>query len=174
MVSIYIIRLENNKFYVDSENDNNENRERHIPKVIQKHIEGNGGEWTEKFKPICLYKMYKKCRKNDVNKYTKIMMRKYGINNVRGGIYNKLKIEDKEKILLMKELGKDINNEEFIRYVDEDENLCCNICDKDFEELNEYIEHEYHCKERLNVCYICNKLGHYMSDCFYNKRSIIG
>jgi hypothetical protein len=157
MIIVYILRLCENKFYIDSiDVDKYANQIEEITKNIQIHIDGYDIEWTRLYKPIGIYQIYKNCNIEDENKYTKIMMSKYGIDNVRGGIYKDLKLTETEMIILMNEI---IESEK------DGENWCCSICDRDFEEEYELMEHEYICKKNLNICYRCNKKGHYDSDC---------
>lgn len=163
MVTIYILRLNDNKFYVDSEIEGESKEKKiecmdlnNIPNVIRKHIDGYGGEWTKKYTPISIYKVIKKSNKRDVNKYTKIMMSKYGIENVRGGAYNSIKLNEIDNLLLTNEITRGERCED---------NWICNICDKEFDEEDELMEHIYYCKEKQNICYRCNKRGHYISEC---------
>ena len=79
---IYVIELENNKFYVGRSN---------IPKQrILNHFKENGSEWTKLYKPIKVLSQIKGDN-IDEEKYTLLYMKKYGIDNVRGGAFCKLK-----------------------------------------------------------------------------------
>ena len=79
MTTIYILKLENNKYYI-GKTDNLEKR-------IQEHINGTACSWTKKYKYITVENIILDASIFDEDKYTIEYMDKYGINNVRGGIY---------------------------------------------------------------------------------------
>jgi len=79
MVYIYVLKLQNNKYYVGKSND---------PQTrINDHTSGRGSKWTRKHPPIDIDDVFSNCDDFDENKYTKIWMGIYGIDNVRGGSY---------------------------------------------------------------------------------------
>jgi len=84
--NIYILELENNKYYIGKTDD--------VSKRYEQHINGNGSYWTKINKPISIIKTIENCSVFDEDKYVKEYMFKYGINNVRGGTYNQIKIND--------------------------------------------------------------------------------
>ena len=63
-----------------------------------------GTEWTKKYKPIKIIKLIENCDEFDEDKYTKIYMNKFGINNVRGGSYTKIILCQKEISFIEKEI----------------------------------------------------------------------
>jgi len=77
--NIYILKLENNKYYVGKSND--------LKTRAQAHINGTASMWTKKYKPISVETIIPNASSYDENKYTLEYMDKYGIDNVRGGIY---------------------------------------------------------------------------------------
>ena len=92
MTTIYTLELENNKYYVGRSN---------YPKIrILEHFSENGSEWTKKYKPIKILSEIIG-EPFDEEKYTLIAMDKYGIDNVRGGSYCKVKLSknDMDKAL---------------------------------------------------------------------------
>ena len=82
MVAIYILRLEQNKFYVGMTKRNIER--------IWEHIDGKGAAWTKKYPPCegneILY-FEEGLDPSDENRKTIEMMKRFGIHNVRGGDY---------------------------------------------------------------------------------------
>jgi len=96
-VSIYILKLENNKYYVGRSN-NAELR-------IKKHFSGNGSAWTNKYKPIKPIKIINDCDNYDEDKITKQYMSKYGIDNVRGGSYCQIVLSDDVKQFITNEIN---------------------------------------------------------------------
>ena len=97
MTFIYILKLQSNKYYVG--------KTKKPSFRIQSHFEINGCEWTKKYLPIKVEKIIPNCDDFDEDKYTKIYMNKYGINNVRGGSYINIKLEETVK----KELNRILN-----------------------------------------------------------------
>lgn len=102
MSQIYILELENNKFYVGKSNNINY-------RYLQ-HLNGKGTEFTKLYQPIKIYKVYNNISEFDEDNYTKLYMKLYGIHNVRGGSYCNIYLTKDEIILLNKELNT-INNE---------------------------------------------------------------
>lgn len=75
---IYILQLENNKYYIGKTTN---------PDVrIDNHFSNNGAAWTKKYKPIKVHKIIPG-DDFDEDKYTLKYMSDYGIDNVRGGSY---------------------------------------------------------------------------------------
>ena len=79
MTNIYIIKLEDNKYYIGKTNN--------LERRKQEHIDGNASAWTNKYKPISIEKIIPNASPFDEDKYTKEYMAKFGIDNVRGGSY---------------------------------------------------------------------------------------
>ena len=96
MVYIYVLKLKNNKYYVG--------KTKNTLKRIQSHIQGNGSTWTTKYKPIEIIEQING-DDFDEDKYTKMYMKKYGIDNVRGGSYVQIKLSSSQKELLEKEIN---------------------------------------------------------------------
>ena len=76
MVFIYVLQLEDKKFYI-GKTDNPQFR-------LNSHFNYNGSAWTKKYKPIKVLKLIPDCDNFDEDKYTKIYMDKKCINNLRG------------------------------------------------------------------------------------------
>lgn len=96
MSTIYILKLKNNKYYVG--------RTDNVDKRYEQHLNGKGSEWTKKYKPIKILKIIEDCSAFNEDKYVKMFMSKYGIDNVRGGSYISFNINDNVKKLLQKEI----------------------------------------------------------------------
>ena len=68
---------------------------------IEDHFMEKGSQWTKKYKPIEIYSLIPNCDDYDEDKYTKKMMDKFGIDNVRGGSFSMIKLGfHKKKFLL--------------------------------------------------------------------------
>jgi predicted GIY-YIG superfamily endonuclease len=83
MVYIYVLKLQSNKYYIGKTNN---------PQFrLSAHFDANGSEWTKLYTPVNLVELITNCDDYDEDKYTRIYMDKYGIdNNVRGGCGNKI------------------------------------------------------------------------------------
>lgn len=88
MVCIYILKLQNDKYYVGKTNKLNLR--------VNEHFEGDGSAWTKLYKPIEISQVIKNCDTYDEDKYTIKTMAKYGIDNVRGGSFVKIKLSEND------------------------------------------------------------------------------
>jgi len=77
--NVYVLRLKKKKWYIGSSNN--------VPERFKQHMSGEGCEWTRTYSPKRLHEEFPNCTLFDEDKYTKIYMAKYGIENVRGGAY---------------------------------------------------------------------------------------
>lgn len=92
MIYVYVLELENNKYYVG--------RTTNPYFRIEKHFNSNGSTWTKKYKPIKILEIISDCDNYDEEKYTMKYMEKYGINNVRGGSFCEIKLSDNNIVTL--------------------------------------------------------------------------
>ncbi len=84
--SIYILKLEENKYYIGKTTS--------LIKRILDHFINDGSAWTKKYKPIEVLEVHSNCDSYDEDKYTIKYMDKYGIDNVRGGSYVMIKLDE--------------------------------------------------------------------------------
>jgi hypothetical protein len=91
-VFIYILELEGGKYYVG--------KTKNLQFRIESHFNNNGSEWTKKYKPIKMLELISDCDNYDEDKHTLKCMEKYGVNNVRGGSFCKIKLSDENIITL--------------------------------------------------------------------------
>lgn len=87
MPSIYILKCEDNRYYVGK-------TDRPLQIRILEHFRQQGSEWTKMYKPIQVVDTRDNCDGYDEDKYTKTYMMKYGIDNVRGGSYTQIELPD--------------------------------------------------------------------------------
>ena len=96
MVSVYCLKLENGKYYVG--------KTKYPNFRINDHFNGNGSEWTRLYKPLSICEVNHNCDDFDEDKYTKMAMAKFGIDNVRGGTYTQITLPNYVKNLINKEI----------------------------------------------------------------------
>lgn len=96
MTNIYILKLEDSKYYIGK----SENVERRF----QDHMNGNGSVWTRKYKPIEMERVIRSASSFDEDKFTKEYMSTYGIDNVRGGSYTTVELSEEQKEFLTREI----------------------------------------------------------------------
>ena len=89
MLSIYALKLENEKYYIGKTHRGVDANIR-----FQEHKSGNGAEWTKLYKPISIIESYEHDSAFEEDVFTKKYMMKYGIDNVRGGSYTKIVLDE--------------------------------------------------------------------------------
>ena len=104
MVYIYVLALEQNKYYIGKTNN--------LQFRIQDHVDGNGACWTKLYKPINLVEIIPHCDDYDEDKYTLIYMDKYGIDHVRGGSYVTINLNESTRQHL-ENVSRSVNNKCF-------------------------------------------------------------
>lgn len=110
MKYIYLLKLQNNKYFVGNTNCLKTSYDKYF---IKKKYDI---EWLKVNKPIKMEKMY---HIGNINKYTLKYMSKYSIQDVRGGKYSDLIIEKKELEQLKKKLNPiTLKNNYNINYID--------------------------------------------------------
>jgi predicted GIY-YIG superfamily endonuclease len=79
---LYVLKLERGKYYVGITND--------VNKRYNQHLSDVGSEWTKKYKVVCLEYVKELTHVLDEDMEVKKLMMVYGIENVRGGTYSKV------------------------------------------------------------------------------------
>lgn len=185
MVYIYILQLEQGKYYV-GKTVNPSFR-------LESHFNSNGSAWTKLYRPIKMVELIPNCDDYDEDKYTRIFMDKYGMDNVRGGSFVSVELEPSTKTHLTQmkngtndrcfkcgtsgHFARDCNKkikEEFV--------WCCNYCDKEFIDEKKCEYHQDNCKYNDEesdgesedecddvVCFRCGREGHYANACYALK-----
>jgi len=104
MVYIYTLQLEEGKYYI-GKTSNTDFR-------IEQHFQNGGAIWTKKYKPLNVLEIIPDCDDYDEDKYTRRYMDKYGIDNVRGGSFCEV-ILDESTIQLLEKMSKTTQNKCF-------------------------------------------------------------
>ena len=182
MVYIYVLELAHGKYYVGKTNN---------PQFrLENHFSSNGSEWTKIYKPLNVFELIPNCDDYDEDKITRKYMDKYGINNVRGGsfvsvnldnstleVLNKMRNGTNNKCFTCGKEGhfsnncfKRLNKNNFINYTNKvvdynnyesDEDI--NYCKK----LTNNKKTKNNSKQTfVNKCFRCGREGHCSTNCY--------
>ena len=182
MVNIYILKLENDKYYVG--------KTEYLDIRIEHHITGKGSVWTKKYKPVKIIEIIPNCDDFDEDKYTIMYMSKYGIENVRGGSYCELILNEERKNNLNNILNgandkcyKCGEKGHFVKNCTKKEstdsgwfgkifetikniNITLNINNNEETESTDKSSSDESESSNEVVCYRCGREGHYANRCF--------
>jgi hypothetical protein len=157
MVYIYVLKLENDKYYVGKTTN---------PTFrIETHFNENGSAWTRKYKPVKLEALIPDCDDYDEDKYTKKYMDKYGVENVRGGSFVSVELDENTfnyltqmsngtndkcfKCGVKGHFAKNCNKNREYEYI---EVWCCEYCNKEFNSNKQCNLHENTCSKNNTKC----------------------
>lgn len=112
---IYILELVDNKYYIGKSK---------IPDIrLNKHFKKAGSCWTRKYSPVSVLEVFEEKHELDEDFCTIRYMKKYGIENVRGGSFCRLILAEEEKCVLLRlfRSAKDVcflcgSDKHFVRY----------------------------------------------------------
>ena len=177
MEQLYILQCESGKYYVGKTAD--------VMRRYEEHKSGKGSAWTKKYKPVRLMECRGITSDHDENNATEDLMKKYGIENVRGGIYTQVALpEEYTNVLKVKlrgtadtcykcnlaghfankcpneevELPKVKNTKASAKAKVVEEVWGCEYCDREFTTHYGCMVHERSCKKICSwSCEICEK-----------------
>ena len=150
---IYILELEDNKFYVGKTND--------VEKRFFEHANGNGSVWTKKYHVKKIKETIENADPFDEDKYVKKYMTMYGIDAVRGGSYSIIILTNEQINLLQSEINSALNlcngcgkHGHFIKECKNfnmKEQFPCTFCGKCFDSVKGQKYHEEKwCKQKIH------------------------
>ena len=142
MIYIYVLKLKHNKYYI-GKTTNPDFR-------LNNHFNSEGSIWTKKYEPISICELRPNCTDKDESILTQEYMKKYGIDNVRGGPWCSLDISEHKKTI-----------EHMIQSEDD---LCYN-CGKSDHFANQCPLRKKKVKKQKN-CERCGRDGHTIDNCY--------
>ena len=182
MAYLYSLQLQNGKYYVGKSDDPDA---RYLA-----HKKGNGSTWTNIHRPIKILEIRELKGEHDETNTTKDLMKKYGIDNVRGGSYTQVVLDSATKAVLEREILGNTDkcyicaqsghfaNKCPNRSDEEEDEWECDYCDMTFTSMSRSIAHEKRCtsnpivakkvisKKVTGACYRCGRTSHYSPDCY--------
>ena len=183
-IIVYVLECTDGKYYVGRTND--------FSKRLDMHLNGSGSFWTRRYPMVNVIDINWNADKFDEDKYVIKYMDKYGIDNVRGGSYSQMILnEDLKKTInrylvtannlcyicnqsghLIRECPKNPknpkiynNNNRKIKLIDENEP---NDNDNDMEPSKKKLKLDYS-QHNNHMCGRCGRTGHYTEQCFAKK-----
>lgn len=79
-------------------------------KRYEEHLRGEGAAWTRRYRPVGVERIVSQASPFDEDRYTKEYMSTHGIDNVRGGSYCDVELDDFQREALQVEIWGANNN----------------------------------------------------------------
>ena len=179
MSTLYILQLEDDKWYVGKTDD--------VQKRYEQHKSGKGSEWTKLYKPVKIVGTYPVTSIHDETNKTKDLMKKYGIDNVRGGAHCQVDLTEEQENGIRHEIRsandtcyKCGRSGHFANKCPngvqgDHEVIICGDCDKQFASNKQFNSHycKPNYKKKSGSCYRCGRSGHWANQC-YAKSTVDG
>lgn len=93
---LYVLELEGGRYYVG--------QTQNLQRRFQQHVDGEGSVWTRKYAPLAIQSSVALDGPLHEDRVTKELMYKHGIDNVRGGSYCRIDLDDAQHQALTTEM----------------------------------------------------------------------
>lgn len=123
---------------------------------INDHLNDKGSKWTNIYKPIQIIELIPNCDDYDEDKYVRIYMDKYGIDNVRGGSFSQITLTQ-DTITQLISMSRGTNDKCFKCG---EKNHFFTDCGKKYKVFKKKKYTNKHV-----TCYRCGRSGHYATKC---------
>jgi len=183
MEYLYTLQLQDGKYYVGKSSDPDS-------RYLQ-HKKGNGASWTKKYKPVKLLDTKVLTGEHDETNLTKDLMKKYGIENVRGGSYTTIELDEATKSVLEREIRGNTDKcfkcgdsghfakgcskkiKEVEQFEEIEEVWECSYCPKQFKTEQKCQRHEESCGGQIEEwgCDYCDRTFTTQYGCRVHERS---
>jgi predicted GIY-YIG superfamily endonuclease len=176
METLYILECEDNKWYVGKSAD--------VQRRFKQHTQGKGSEWTREYAPLRIAETRPITSPYDETNVTKELMKKHGIDNVRGGAHASIELSEETENFIQHELraandscykcGKKGHFANQCKRKSSFVGTCG--CGREFLDFDEFMSHQKGCLPRQvrsqppapkqGTCYRCGRPGHYSPECY--------
>lgn len=172
MERLYILELAGGNYYVGKSAD--------VAKRFEQHKSGNGSAWTKVHPPVKLMETRAITSAHDENNVTKDLMKKYGVDKVRGGAYTAVDMPEAQEDAIRHELRaahdacykcgrKGHFANKCPNGVEDDEIYICGDCDTTFKTKRAFDAHS--CSEEEWECSFCDRTFTTEFGCSVHERS---
>lgn len=160
---IYVLKLEQNKYYVGRTND--------LHQRLNEHQSSTASIWTKMYKMVDVEEVYK----GDVfdeEKYVIKYMAIYGIDNVRGGSYSNLVLTYDQQLQIKKSIATAENKcfacSSAAHFTSNCKEIICYRCGRTGHKSTNCYAKSHLLNGSLNGCYRCGRPDHWAINCSYN------
>jgi predicted GIY-YIG superfamily endonuclease len=186
MSTLYVLQLEDDKWYVGKTDD--------VSKRLEQHLNGKGSAWTKEYSPVRIAQQRPITSIHDETNTTLDLMKKYGIDNVRGGAYCQVDLSDEIQTSIKHQINSNTDKCYNCGMKGHFANKCpkkeeseeeveiwgCEYCDREFDTKYGCMIHERSCKtkntkkvtetkvveKQSGSCYRCGRKGHWATSCY--------
>ncbi len=148
-------------------------------------MNGKGSAWTKEYSPVRIVETRPITSSYDETNTTKDLMKKYGIENVRGGAYCSVDLTEEQENSIRHEIRS--NDDKCYKcgrkghfanrcpngVEGDNEVIICGDCDKQFASNKQFDNHyckpkkqSYTPKTQSGSCYRCGRSGHWATSCY--------
>ena len=175
VTTIYVLELKHGKYYVGKSAD--------PQKRFDEHRAGHGSAWTRLHPPIRIERLMKGASAFDEDRYVKEYMARHGVENVRGGSYSAVELDEVQRHAIQQELrgasdacmrcGRrghfvgscyartDVHGHSLDDSSDDSDDSSDSSDSEDSEDSDE--------DEDEVTCFRCGRVGHYANTCYVKK-----